>query len=203
MRMMSGLAIAAAVLTSACVSLLPEPMAPSTLVSLPADRATAPHLPLQADVAIFPPETSRAFAGADIAVRSDQEIVYLNDVRWSDAAPQLLQSALANALGQAEGPGRAVLGQVGAEVDYDLRWRIIDLSVSRELGPVRVDLQVSLIDAASRRPVAQKRFTAQARPAERSPRSRAAALALVAQQAADQVAVFVAEVAQAHRRGPS
>jgi len=199
MRMMSGLALAAVVMTSACVSLLPEPMAPSTLVSLPADRATAPHLPLQADVAIFPPETSRAFAGADIAVRSDQELVYLNDVRWSDAAPQLLQSALANALVLAEGPGRAVLGQVGAEVDYDLRWRIIDLSVSRELGPVRVDLQVSLIDAVSRRPVAQKRFTAEVSPAERSPRSRAAALARAAQQAADQVAVFVAEVAKAHR----
>ena len=143
--LISTLLAAAALATSGCVSILPEPMIPSALVQLPSDRAKAPSAPLLADVAVFPPESSRAFAGADIAVRSDQELIYLADVRWSDAAPGLLQGAVVNALSQAQGPGRAVLGQLGADVDYDVRWRIIDLSVSKETGPVHVEVQVNLM----------------------------------------------------------
>jgi ABC-type uncharacterized transport system auxiliary subunit len=189
----SALGMAALLSASGCVSILPEPMIPSALVSLPADRATRPALPLLADVAVYPPESSRAYAGADIAVRSDQELIYLSDVRWSDAAPQLLQGAVANALSKAEGPGRAVVGQLGADVDYDLRWRIVDFSVGRETLPVHVEVQVSLIDSHTRRPVAQKSFTAEGSPTDRAPRARAAALAVAAQNVADQVAAFVTE----------
>lgn len=192
------LAVLAAVLaTSGCVSLLPEAMIPSALVSLPADRAKAPTAPLLADVAVFPPESSRAFAGTDIAVRDDQEMIYLGDVRWSDTGPQLLQGAVVNALSQAQGPGTAVLGQLGAEVDYDVRWRIIDLSAGRETAPVRVEVQVSIMDAETRRPIAQKSISAEGTPSDRAPRARAAALALAAQQAADQVAAFVTETVTA------
>jgi cholesterol transport system auxiliary component len=200
MRTLSLALIAAATLAaSGCVSILPEPMIPSALVSLPAERATAPTRPLLADVAVYPPESSRAFAGADIAVRSDQELIYLADVRWSDAAPQLLQGAVVNALSQAQGPGRAVLGQLGAEVDYDVRWRIVDLSAGRETLPVHVEVQVSIMDADSRRPIAQKSFSAEADPADRAPRARAAALAIAAQQVADQVAAFVTETVTPRR----
>jgi ABC-type uncharacterized transport system auxiliary subunit len=189
----SALATAAMLSAFGCVSILPEPMIPSALVSLPSDRATRPAMPLLADVAVYPPESSRAYAGADIAVRSDQELIYLSDVRWSDAAPQLLQGAVANALSQAEGPGRAVIGQLGADVDYDLRWRIVDFSVGRDTLPVHVEVQVSLIDAHTRRTVAQKSFTAEGSPSDRAPRVRAATLALAAQNVADQVAAFVTE----------
>lgn len=194
MRLTIIAALAATLAASGCVSLLPEPMIPSALVSLPADRARAPSAPLLADVAVFPPESPRAFAGADIAVRDAQELIYLGDVRWSDAAPQLLQGAVVNSLSQAQGPGRAVLGQLGAEVDYDVRWRIVDLSAGRETAPVRVEVQVSIMDAHTRRPVAQKSFSAERAPSGRAPRSRAAALALAAQQVADEVAVFVTEI---------
>lgn len=197
MRIVSLALIAAALATSGCVSILPEPMIPSALVSLPAERAKAPTSPLLADVAVFPPESSRAFAGADIAVRTDQELIYLGDVRWSDAAPQLLQGAVVNSLSQAQGPGRAVLGQLGAEVDYDVRWRIVDLSAGRETLPVRVEVQVSIMDADNRRPVAQKSFSAEGDPTDRAPRARAAALAIAAQQVADQVAAFVTETVTA------
>jgi ABC-type uncharacterized transport system auxiliary subunit len=197
MRVKTLALLAAVLATSGCVSLLPEAMIPSALVSLPADRAKAPTSPLLADVAVFPPESSRAFAGADIAVRDDQEVIYLGDVRWSDTGPQLLQGAVVNALSQAQGPGRAVLGQLGAEVDYDVRWRIVDLSAGRETSPVRVEVQVSIMDAETRRPIAQKSISAEGTPADRAPRARAAALALAAQQVADQVAAFVTETVTA------
>jgi ABC-type uncharacterized transport system auxiliary subunit len=190
---------AALVSTSAlagCLSFLPEPFIPSALIALPAERARAPSSPLLADVAVYPPEASRAFAGADIAVRQDQEMVFLDDVRWSDSAPSLLQGAVVNALARAGGPGRAAPAALGADVDYDVRWRIVDLSAGRETAPVRVEVQVSLVDSSTRRMVAQESFKAEGSPASRAPRARAAALALAAQQVADQVAAFVASNAR-------
>jgi ABC-type uncharacterized transport system auxiliary subunit len=190
-------ALGSAVLLSGCVSVLPQPFVPTALIALPADRATAPASPLQADVAVFPPDSSRAFAGADIAVRSAQELVYLGEVRWSDAAPHLLQGAVVNALTQAGGPGRAVPAELGAEVDYDVRWRIVDLSAGSETSPGNVEVQVSLMDSHTRRMVAQQTFRTQSQPADRAPRARAAALALATQQVADQVADFVAKTVPA------
>lgn len=187
------LAAASLATLGGCVSVLPTPIIPSALIALPADRATAPADPLQADISVYIPESSRAYAGADIAVRDGQELIYLADVRWSDSGPALLQGAVVNALSKAGGPGRAAPGQLGAQTDYDVRWRIIDLSVGKETAPVRVEVQVSLMYSGSRRMVAQQTFSAEGSPSDRSPRSRAAALALVSQKVADEVAAFVAK----------
>jgi ABC-type uncharacterized transport system auxiliary subunit len=179
----------------ACVSVLPEPQIPSALISLPSDRAEAPTDPLLADIAVYPPDATRAYSGADIAVRTDQELVYLGDVRWVDAAPRLLQSAVVDALALAGGEGRAVPAQLAARVDYEVRWRIVDLSASRETGPVRAEVEVSLLDSATRRVVGQGSFSATETPSDRAPRARAAAVALAAQSVANQVAAFVVRTA--------
>jgi len=189
--------LACATALGGCVSVLPEPFIPSALIALPAERAGGPASPLQADVAVYPPESSRAFAGVDIAVRQEQELVYLNDVRWSDNAPSLLQGAVVNSLTKAGGPGRAAPAALGADVDYEVRWRIVDLSAGRETSPGRVEVQVSLLDAFNRRMVAQETFSAEGSPVDRAPRARAAALALAAQRVADEVAAFVARTAVA------
>jgi ABC-type uncharacterized transport system auxiliary subunit len=197
--MMKSRLIAALVLPLAfggCLSVLPEPEIPVALISLPAERAKAPSAPLLADVAVYPPDSSRAFSGLDIAVRSEQELVYLANVRWVDAAPRLLQGAVVNSLALAGGPGRAGPAQLGARVDYDVRWRIVDLSTSREAGPVHAEVQVSILDAATRRTVAQQTFKAENAPASREPRARAAAMATAAQSVADQVADFVTKSVQ-------
>lgn len=205
--LMITLALAAAPGLAACVSVLPSQVAPTALIALPADRAVAPSAPLQADVAVFMPEASRAFSGADIAVRDRQELVYLSDVQWSDSGPSLLQGAVINSLSKARGPGRAVPGQMGAETDYDLRWRVVDLSVGRQKAPVRVEVQASLMESATRRVIAQKSFVAEGAPDDASSRARAAALALTAQKAADDVAAFLSETIavrkQANPRGVS
>jgi ABC-type uncharacterized transport system auxiliary subunit len=190
------LPLALALPLGGCLSVLPEPVIPVALIGLPAERAKTPADPLQADVAVYPPDASRAFSGLDIAVRAEQELVYLANVRWVDAAPRLLQGAVVNALTSAGGPGRAALAQLGARVDYDVRWRIVDLSTSRDTGPVNAEVQVSLLDAATRRMIAQQTFKATGVPASRDPRARAAAMAIAAQSVADQVAEFVAKTAQ-------
>ncbi len=180
-----------------CLSLLPEPMIPEALIALPADRAQAPADALEADVGVFPPDASRAYSGVDIAVADQQELVYLADVRWSDAAPRLLQGAVIDALSKAGGEGQVTSAQQGTRTDYDLRWRVVDLSVSKGVGPVKVVVDASVVDSQTRRVVGQERFSAEGSPTGAEPRARAAALALAAQSVADQVAAFVATVAVA------
>ena len=195
-----ALALGSALTLGGCVSVLPTPIIPSALISLPADRAVAPADPLQADVAVYFPEASRAFSGADIAVRDSQELIYLSDVRWADTAPALLQGAVVNSLTKAGGPGRAAPGQMGAQTDYDLRWRILDMSVSKANGAVHIEVQASILDSGTRRMIAQQTFSAEGSPADGTARARAAALALVAQKTADEVAAFVAKTVTAKPR---
>ena len=179
-----------------CVNVLPKPNVPLALIELPAERAKAPPAPLRADVSVMPPEAGRAYSGVDIAVRAEQELVYLADVRWADAAPRLLQGAVIESLSKAGGPGQVAPSQLGARVDYELRWRVIDLSTGYEVAPVKVEVEASLVDARTRRIVAQQRFSMTSIPTSRKPRDRAAALAIAAQSLADQVAVFVIEKAE-------
>lgn len=186
-------ALVLSVSLAGCVNLLPNPEVPQALIALPADRAKAPPMPLLADVSVLPPDSSRAFAGVDIAVSNNQELVYLADVRWSDAAPRLLQNAVVNALSKAGGAGRVTTAQQGVRADFELRWRIVDLSVGKDTMPVNVLVSASLVDAESRRSIAQGEFKATATPTTRNPRDRAAALAMAAQDAADQVAAFAAK----------
>jgi ABC-type uncharacterized transport system auxiliary subunit len=185
-------ALALSIPMAGCVNLLPNPEVPQALIALPPDRAKAPQAPLAADISVLPPDSSRAFSGVDIAVSNNQELVYLADVRWSDAAPRLLQNAVVNALAKAGGPGRVTTAQQGVRADYELRWRIIDLSVGKDVMPVVVVVSASVVDAESRRSIAQGEFRATGKPVTRAPRDRAAALAMAAQDAADEVAAFVA-----------
>ena len=176
-----------------CLSVLPEPEIPLALISLPAERAATPSSPLRADVAVYPPDASRAYSGLDIAVRADQEVVYLANVRWVDTAPRLLQGAVVDALARAGGDGRAAPAQLGARVDYDVRWRVIDLSTGKETAPANAIVEVSILDAATRRMIAQDTFKASDTPTSKDPRARAAAMAKAAQSVSDQVAEFVAK----------
>lgn len=190
-------AAAVALAATSCVSILPAQVTPLALFAPPADRAAAPSAPLEAQIAVYPPDSGRAFAGVDIAVSAGAEIVYLEAVRWADSPSRLLQTAALNALAKAKGDGRAAPAQLALRSDYDLRWRIVDLSVGRDMAPANCVVEASLADARSRRVVAQQRFSASVAPTSRAPRDRAAALTAALQQAADQTAQFVAEHAAA------
>ncbi|MBU6320175.1 MAG: membrane integrity-associated transporter subunit PqiC [Alphaproteobacteria bacterium] len=194
---LAGLGLA---ISGGCLSVLPSPKAPQALIALPSDRAGKPEASLSADVTIYPPDASRAYAGSDIAVRSDEELVFLADVRWADAAPRLLQGGVMDSLSKASGEGRALSAQQGGVTDYDLRWRIIDLSVSKGTGAVRAEVEASIVDSSTRRIVSQERFSADERPRSGGARDRAAALALTSQAVCDRVAGFVARSALPKKR---
>lgn len=176
---------------AACVSVLPEPEAPDALLELPDARATAPAGELMADIVVYAPDSNRAFAGVNIPVRNEQELVFLSDMRWADAAPRLLQGGVVNALSKAGGDGAVATAELATRGDYDLRWRVIDLSVTRGTGPVNVAVEASLVETLSRRITAQERIAVSLTPASGSSQARAATLAEAAQDVADQVAAFV------------
>lgn len=178
-------------MAAGCVSVLPEPDAPNALLELPDARASAPAGQLRADVVVYAPDSNRAFAGVNIPVRDEQELVFLSDMRWADAAPRLLQGGVVNALSKASGDGAVATAELATRGDYDLRWRIIDLSVTRGTGPVNVVVEASLVESLSRRIVAQDRMTATRSPDAASSQARAAALAIAAQEVSDLVAAFV------------
>jgi cholesterol transport system auxiliary component len=194
-RLAVVVAAASALGLTACVSVLPNPIVPDALIELPVERANPPAAELLADINVYPPDATRATSGADIAVRTGGELVFLADVRWSDAAPRLLQSAVVNSLSKAKGPGHANAGQMGVRSDYDLRWRIVDLSVGKETAPVRAEVTASIVDSQTRRIIAQQGFRAEGVPVSGTPRDRAAALAQAAQSIADQVSAFAAQSA--------
>ncbi|MBI1340236.1 hypothetical protein GC169_08530 [bacterium] len=194
-RLTAGLVAVCALGVSACVSVLPDPVTPIALIVLPSSRAQAPAMPLRADVNVFPPDASRALGGVDIPVSQDQELVYLPEVRWADASPRLLQGAVLDALSNAGGEGRAAPAQLGVRAPYDLRWRIVDLAVGRGGGVAICTVEAMLIESSTRRILAQQRFESVEQPSGRSPRERAAALALATQRTADAVASFVASEA--------
>lgn len=178
-------------LATGCVSVLPEPKAPDALLELPDSRAKAPAGVLLTDVVVYPPDSNRAFAGINIPVRSEQELIFLADMRWADVAPRLMQQAVVNALSKAQGDGRAATAELATRGDFDLRWRIIDMSVTRNTGPVNVVVEASVVETLSRRIIAQDRMSSTRQPDSGSAQDRAAALALAAQDVADAVAEFV------------
>ena len=180
------------VLAAGCVSVLPEPKAPDALLELPDSRAQAPEGRLLNDVVVYPPDSNRAFAGVNIPVRSEQELVFLSDMRWADVAPRLMQQAVVNALSKAQGDGRAATAELATRGDFDLRWRIIDMSVTGNAGPVNVVVEASVVETLSRRIIAQDRISSTRQPSSGSTQDRAAALALAAQDVANTVAEFVA-----------
>jgi ABC-type uncharacterized transport system auxiliary subunit len=193
---------AVALALSGCVSILPEPQTPDALVSLPPTRAAAPASPLQADVNVYPPDASSAFAGTDMAVRREQEIVYLSSMKWADAPARLLQGAVVDALAAGGGPGRASPAQIGARSEFDLRWRIVDLSIGGDGAPAVAAAQATLTNARDRRIIAQHTLRAEADAGSGAARDRAAALGEAAQALANQVAAFVAEATPAPASAP-
>ena len=89
-----------------CFSVLPEPQIPSALIALPAERAQAPADPLRADVAVYPPDShARLRRRRHRRARSDQEMVYLADVRWVDFAAAPAPDAVVDSLSEAGGEG--------------------------------------------------------------------------------------------------
>ena len=188
----SILTAAALVALTACVSVLPEPEAPEGLYRFGAMTETHP---VEAVVAVREPEASRLFGGRAIASEDGAGALRLvRGVEWADSATRLMQVAVLDALDDT-GEGVAVALEAGARADYELVWRIEDFTLAGTLA--RCDVEATLVEAATRKVVAQTNVTSSASADGSTNAARALALAEAGRACAGQVAGFVSEKAVA------
>ena len=175
---------------SACVSVLPEPEAPEGLYRFGAMNV---HQPVEATVAIREPEASRLFGGRAIASEDDAGALRLvRGVEWADSATRLMQVAMLDALGDG-GEGVAVAFESGVLADYELVWRVTDFTLAGTQA--RCSLEATLVDARSRKVVAQTNVVSTASSGGSTNAARALALAEAGRSCVGEISAFVAEKA--------
>ena len=180
----------AAIALSACVSVLPEQEAPEGLYRFAAPTAT---YPLDAVVAVREPEASRLFGGRAIASEDQAGSLRLvRGVEWADNATRLMQMAMLDALDD-KGAGVAVAFESSVQSDYELVWRVEDLTLAGTLARCR--LEATLVEAGTRKVIAQTNVAAETPAAGSSNAERAQALASAGRACAGQIAGFVSEKA--------
>ncbi|MBD3769791.1 MAG: membrane integrity-associated transporter subunit PqiC [Rhodobacterales bacterium] len=191
--MIRSLSIAFAALSlSACVSVLPEPEAPDGLYRFGAMTET---YPVDAVVAVREPEASRLLGSRVIVSENTAGALRLvRDVEWADNATRLMQVALLDAVNDA-GAGVAVAYESGARADYELVWRIEDFSLAGTQA--RCSLEGTLVEARSRKVVAQTNVASTAAATGSANEARALALAEAGRSCVARIAGFVSEKAVA------
>lgn len=174
---------------SACVSVLPEPDAPSALYQIQASQFGS--VALSSDIIIREPETVRVFASeAMVSTTDDGGLILVPGVEWAGPSTQLIQLALLDAMNRGTGDGIAVSPASGSRAPYELDWRISDLTLR---GDVAVcELQLTILDGRTRSPLEHYtvRETAEVGSAEAP--DRALALSRAAETAIETTASTVA-----------
>jgi len=177
---------------TACVSILPEPEVPDGLYRFGSMTET---YSVGADVAVREPEAARLFGGRVIASEDGAGALRLvRGVEWADNATRLMQVAVLDALDE-QGDGVAVALETGARADYELVWRVEDFTLAGTLA--RCDVEATLVDAVTRKVVAQTNVSSSASADGSSNAARALALAEAGRACAGRVAGFVSEQAVA------
>lgn len=182
--------VAALVALTACVSVIPEPEVPEGLYRFGSMTET---YPVETVVAVREPEASRLFGGRVIASEDGAGALRLvRGVEWADNATRLMQVAVLDALDDT-GEGVAVALETGARADFELVWRIEDFTLAGTRA--RCDLEATLVQATTRKVVAQTNVSSSADAGGSSNAARALALAEAGRACVGQVAGFVSEKA--------
>ena len=132
MKISTALVIPALFLTSACVSVLPEPVVPEALYRL--DAATpqrdAQTVEIPKSLTVYQPEGSSLLLGKDIIFQTDTGgLSVLRKAKWSDTVSSLLQAKLLERLSTTDGES-AVSDATAARTDAELRWRVRDFVIT-------------------------------------------------------------------------
>lgn len=157
-----------AVLSSACVSLLPEPAAAPSIYRLSElPVSVAPNIGAPA-VRISVPSAPKALQGTDLVVSPDgQRLAYASGARWAEPIPRLLQDAALQALGQRQ-MITAIAPPTVARGDYALELKIRAFEASFEgnedAAPLaRFRVAATLTELDSRRVIGKREFYAEKR----------------------------------------
>jgi cholesterol transport system auxiliary component len=195
MTMKTLCAAACVLLLGGCVSLLPDPPPPPDVYTLrvgAVEKTAVAQKPLVAIIGA--PALPRMAAGSDIVWRQGPEMAVMDKVAWDDAAPDLLQTMLAETMDRRGVFRAAVRGGAGARGDLDVRWDVLAFEIVEENGIEAIfAANVRLIDARSRQIIETRRFETRAPLSSRSARLAVTALEKAAREACVQITDWAAE----------
>ncbi len=191
------------VLLGGCAGVLPKPAAQPTLLALDdnyaAPIATAAWLGVAAATVIV--EAPRASAGYDtrniVYLRRSNEIEYFAFHQWVDTPAKMLAPLIVRALQRGAVFGAVALAPSAASGELRLETELVRLQQDFTQVPsrVRLTLQASLIETATRRVLAWREFDVSTVSASEDPYGGAAAANQAVRQVLKQLAAFCAEVA--------
>lgn len=173
---------------ASCVSVLPQPQAAKALYRL--EPAIASQS-VSSTILVREPEAPRTFSGRAIAATGeDGSIRYVPGVEWSDNITRLMQLALLDTLHGEDG-GAVMAYETAVPAVYELSWRLSDFVLRGDQA--QCELEVTLLDARTRTPLAQKRIVSDTPVAGNDNPSRARALAAAGRDCVSQVASFAVQ----------
>jgi cholesterol transport system auxiliary component len=193
--MMRLFALTPMLLLAGCVTLLPEAgPAPRIYVLEAGDVVAAENPGGQGVVTVALPSGERTLLGQDIIWRSDDELAFVAQARWSNRADLALQSMLVETLTRQQ--RFAATARTGeARGDYEIRWEVLDFEVDESSMTARFAADVKLVVLPGRRIVSQRVIETQAPVDDRSSSAATQALARAAREGSARIGVFAAESA--------
>lgn len=190
---------------SGCISLLPKAPPPPRFFALDAgDVAPMQQAPLDAVVAISPPQGERDIMGTDLVWRTGSEVAFIGGTRWSGRAQNLLQSALIETLSR-QGGVRAVVRSGEVQPNYEVRWTVRSFEVVDQGagGVAHFAANALIIETRTSRVIAVRDIATEAPVASRSASQAADGLTRAAREGSARLGIFVVEVLSAQARTAS
>jgi ABC-type uncharacterized transport system auxiliary subunit len=152
--------LASIVATSGCITLLPNPGKPPTLVTMRADPAIVrSQTPAPFSIGVGLPTMSAILATNKVAVRAeDGSYAYVDRLILAAAAPQTIQNVVLETYDRAGASRAAVRALTVARPDYEIHFDINAFEVTqpqgRQAGIARVEAGVRLVEVYTGKPVA-------------------------------------------------
>ena len=173
---------------TACISVLPEPVAPDALYGV---EASTSQSGLAHDVIVREPEAARLMAGQGMVSKgADGGLRMISGAEWSGPATRQIQLAIIDSFETGEA-GNAVAPELGILADYELASRVSVLHLQGETA--MCEMVVSLIATRDRSLISHTEITARQMAGSRSSSDRATALKQAASACAAQASAFVIE----------
>ncbi|MFN4024099.1 MAG: ABC-type transport auxiliary lipoprotein family protein [Hyphomonas sp.] len=180
----------AACALAGCTSVLPARPAADALYRL---GPLEPTYAAQASITIREPEASRLFSGRFMVTEDETGAVRLiRSVQWTDRATSLMQEAVLDLL-SGQGGNVAIAIPGGAPTEFELAWRISDMSIRGQTARCRIE--ASLLRGPQRELSGQRSISVTAQASGGSDAARALALVEAGRACARETAAFIASVA--------
>ncbi len=152
--------IGAIVTTSGCITLLPKPGKPPSIVTMRADPTLVRSpTPAPFSIGVGLPTMAAILSSNKVAVRGDNgAYAYVDRLILSAAAPQTIQSVILETYDRAGAASAAVRALTVARPDFEVHFDVNAFEVTepegRQPGVARIETGVRLVEVYTGRPLA-------------------------------------------------